>query len=177
MNKKSAPTTRGQVEQLRGTIRALQAERDALAGQRRSRDDVRALVESLVDRWHAQGCDAIERELQRAAAGGAPDLLTLHGAAVVPAAPSAAPVALDLAPVLVGLLGAETVLAALLSRLDAVPEGTPPDARRERLAAIAAQLDGLERDEEKLIESSDFEGEPIERRADARPEIVLAVPE
>lgn len=54
---------------------------------------------------------------------------------------------------------------------DALDEAT----RRERLAALDARLDDLERAEERLLRLGEEQGFAVSRRPDARPEIFLAI--
>lgn len=162
---------REEIEPLRARIAVLQAERRTIALQARTRADVRAEIERTVAHWHQRGAAVLVREVQRAALGAAPDLLTAHGTG--PAAGGIANVRLDLGPLLVSVMGAAAVRKALLATLDAVPEGLGAEARAARLAEIDADLDRLEAEEEKLVEMSELDGDPIARRPDARPEIVL----
>ena len=75
---------------------------------------------------------------------------------------------------LAALLGAD-VLAAVLNRR--VPNDEAPDAaaRSARIVAIDSELDRIEREEEAEIVRRQAAGNPIPRRGDARPEIVLEV--
>jgi hypothetical protein len=167
-------TTGEQVVALRETIATRQRERQALLKQSRSRTEVVAVVDQLVQHWDAEGCSALATELLRVAEGGPPEFLTVKGIAVVPSAPCAASFAIDLSPILVSVLGAAAVRAAILDAIEQVPTGLPASERRTRVREIDAELDQLEGDEERLIEESEAAGRPIARRADARPEIVLA---
>lgn len=164
---------RQQVAALRDRIAALQSERATIAQQARTRADVRAEIERTIAQWQERGAATLAREVQRAALGAAPELLTAHGAG--PAAGGVAHVRLDLGPLLVSVLGAGAMRKALLATLDAVPEGLDAAARAGRLAAIDADLDTTEREEERLICEAELLGDEIERRADARPEILLAL--
>jgi hypothetical protein len=78
----------------------------------------------------------------------------------------------DLGPFAVMLLGAEAVRAALLRSADVVPEIKD---RAGRLTEITAELDVIERKEERVICELHDLGEAVERRANARVEIVLGV--
>lgn len=162
---------REEVEALRARIAALQPERQTLVLQARTRAEVRAEIERTVAHWQERGAAALTRELQRAALGAAPDLLTADGTG--PAAGGVAHVRLDLGPLLVAVLGPAAVRKALVGALDAVPEGMPAEARAARLAEIDAELGQLEAEEERLVEMSELDGDPIARRPDARAEIVL----
>lgn len=80
----------------------------------------------------------------------------------------------DLSQMLAALLGADVLAAALCRQL---PSDEAPDAatRGARIVAIDAELDRIERQEEAEIVRSEAAGNPIARRGDARPEIVLEV--
>ena len=83
----------------------------------------------------------------------------------------------DLGPLLVALLGVDTVAAALAAHTDAVPAVPDAAARAARLAEIEAELFRLECEEEAAIEASEAtDAEPIRRRVDADPRAVLGVP-
>lgn len=161
-----------QIESLRRQIAALQAERLDLSSQTRSRTEVAALVDRMVSNWATTGLQGVARDLMRVANGEAAEPLTLRGAAPVAAAPGVAQFNLNLGPLLCTLMGAEAVKAALQGALATLPEGTDRAARLERLEAIAAELDRLETEEEAMVEAA---GGAIERRPDARPEIILGV--
>lgn len=162
-----------EIEALRARIAALQAERQTIVLQARTRAEVRAEIERTVTHWQERGAAALARELQRAALGAAPDLLTAHGTGS--AAGGVAHVRLDMGPLLTAVLGPAAVRKALVGALDAVPEGMPAEARATRLAEIDAEIDDLEKREEALIcDAETLEGVEILRRPDARPEIILA---
>lgn len=158
------------IDTLRKKIAALQAERDTLNAQKRSRSEVAAMLDSMVTQWATAGQSTLSRELQRATMGGASEPLTLRGVAPIASAPGAVQINLNVGPLLVVLLGQDAVKAALIASLGTLPEGMPSVQRLERLSAISAELDRLETEEEALVEAHG-----IERRTDARPEIVLAV--
>lgn len=142
------------IETLRARIVAIQAERAALLRQKRNRAQVIQSIDELVAHWAAEGADLVARELQRAAEGGPPDPLRLKT---------------DMGPMFAMLLGADAVRAALLAGIEAVPVGFDEQDRADRLVTLGVELDRLEKDEEALCESGG-----IDRRPDARPEIVLA---
>jgi hypothetical protein len=139
------------IESIRKRIAALQAEKAELSTQRRSRQEVTILLESMIAQSFAAGTATLERELGKGALGEpfSPVLLTV--------------------PTLVALLGIDTIKAAFCAPLEAIPLGMPTADRIARLEAINADLDQLEAQEESICES-----EGIERRVDARAEIVLA---
>lgn len=161
------------VDAIRIDVSTLQCERRFLQSQRQSREELRESVRALIGHWRRKGEAAIARELQRAATGFAPEPLTVKGNAAVTIAPGNAPFSVDVGPLLLALFP-EYVERRLFALMDAVPEGMDSAARRARLAEIDGELDRLESEEEALIEQSEIMGSPIDRRADARPEIVLA---
>jgi hypothetical protein len=162
-----------QIEVLRKQIAALQAEHLELSSQKRSGAEVGAMVDGMIAGWSAAGLQALGRDLARAANGEPVDPLTLRSAAPVAAAPpGVAQISLNLGPLLVAMLGPDAVKAAFAGVLATLPPGTDRAERLKRLEAIGAELDALERDEETMIVAS---GGAIERRPDARPQIILAV--
>jgi len=139
------------VATLRDEIAVLHAERAGL--QKQGRSEVAPRIDSLLA--HYQQRDHMAREVQRAAAGMAldPFAITLHSGERI-----------DLGPMLCSLVGHATMRRALvLTELHEIGN------RAARLAEIAQALDVCERDEERLC--TEF---GIDRRPDARPEIVLA---
>lgn len=146
------------LETLRGQIATLQAERDALTAQSKSRSEVASHIETTVDRWAAAGAGAILNDLQRSAAGQPCEPLSLRG-----------PV-LNMGPLLCAMLGADQVKRAILATLPGVPEGLDTAARLARIRELDSSLDDLETAEELLIVKS---GGDTQRRANCRPEIVL----
>jgi len=143
-----------QVILAQGGIAIVQAERGALLRQKRSRAQVIQSIDELVVHWAAEGADLVARELLRAAEGGPPDPLRIRT---------------ELGPLFAALLGADVVRAALLAGIEAIPVGLDAQDRADKLVTLGVELDRLERDEEALCESGG-----IDRRPDARPEIVLA---
>ena len=150
------------IQDIREQIAALKNEQAALILQPVSRA---AVVQAVRD--GVKDCETISeaqtlQTLQRLAAGQPSPLLTVR----------AGPVAIDLLPVFIRMLGAAAVTKALLRGLDDIPVGLDLDARTNRLAAIVVELRALEGDEETLIRES---GGAIPRRADADPAVVLAL--
>lgn len=141
------------IESLRKRIATLQAERDELGTQKRSRAEVAVLLDSMIAQSFAAGAAILSRELQKAALG-------------EPFTPLA-----NSTPVLVALLGQDAIKSALKNALGEVAEGMPTKDRLERLSVIDTELDNLETQEESLCE---LDG--IERRANARAEIILCCP-
>lgn len=87
---------------------------------------------------------------------------------------SDASVLTDMAPMLCSLFGPE-IRARLGEAIKALPL-TPGPALKDRparLQHLRDELDRLERGEERLIREAEAAGEPLERRGDARPELVL----
>ena len=158
------------IDKLRAHIRALQAERDTLTTQTRSRAEVAAMLDRMIDNAATAGAAMLASEIASAVAGGPVAPLNLRGIAPVPRAPGVASVNLNAAPLLVALLGPLAVKAALSGAVASIPEGMPAADRLARLEAIGADLDRLETEEEALCTR-----DSIDRRPDARPEVVLGV--
>lgn len=148
------------IEAVREHIRARHSERAALEDQPRSREEVRQKVAALVAEWRSAALKKHAMHLQLIAGGEHPSVLDFGSEHIS-------------GPLLVLMLGAESVQQALLAGIDMVPEGSASDERASRCAAIDAELDDLETEEEALIVQAENAGEAIIRRADARPEIVL----
>lgn len=161
-----------QVEALRKKITALQLERETLNSQKRSRDEVVTQLDAQLSEWKAAGIRNFTRDLQKSASGQPTDFLAVRGTAFVQAAPGTAPFNLNLGPLLVALLGENVVRAAILRDLKQLPEGLSAGASKARIRAISSELDQLEAQEEALIDASNG---ALERRPDARPEIILTV--
>lgn len=171
MSRKPSTTPADDLATLRARISALQDERQELESQRRSRDEVAAMLDGMISIWHRQGLANLAREVQHAASGEPSDFLMLQGIGAVTAAPGVAQINLQVGPLLCAVLGPQAVKSAFAAAIEAIPSGMPAPARKARLEAIAQQLDELEADEEAIIDAS---GGQFERRENVRPEIVLA---
>lgn len=162
------------ITHLRGRIAALRNERDAHLRNKLSRSETRAYIERQIAAWGREAEESTKRDLMLLARDGWTNLLeapTKHAIGYQIAGRA------DLAPLLVALVGEKRVSTFLLADIDSVPEGLNKAARAARLEAIEAELLDLETQEEQLIEQCEEEGIPVQRRADARPEIVLGVPD
>jgi hypothetical protein len=151
-----------QLSTIREQIAALKIEQAVIVAQPVCRDAVAQAVRDGV-----KDCESISeaqtlQTLQRMAAGQPAPLLHVQ----------AGPVAINLLPLFIRLMGTAAVTKALLRGLDKIPEGLAQDTRAKRLTAITTELRSLERSEETLIRQS---GETIPRRGDADPAIVLAL--
>ena len=173
--KEQSPSAR--VATLRAQRTRLCIEYNQLSEQNRSRREVMDYVAQQVADMEQRGRTARLRDLDLIARGARPNLLRVGGSAHTPAHALVAKVSADLGPLLVSLLGPASIEAALLRDIESIPEGLAPAEKAARLAEIEAELDRLEREEEALIEASAESGEPIPRRADANPAIVLGMPE
>lgn len=158
----------------REQIAALQVERAAIQHQTRSRAEVKATLDAWLSAAEQKGHEGLRLACEQAAAGMAFTPCHVHGNAAVFASPGAAPVSLDLAPLLLALMGKTAVSNALAVYVDHLPEGLAPKARSSRLAAIERELQKLEVAEEAAIVEAEQQGKIIMRRVDARPEIILA---
>lgn len=161
------------VRALRERITALKIERDTLQAQARSRDEVVAYVDERVAEWTASGEKRAAADLLNLAFGNRHALLKATGSANAEVGSAA----IDLGPLMVALVGAKVVRAYLLRGIDSVPVGVGREVKRDRLAAIEQELNRVEREEEAAVEQAERDGAPIQRRPDARPEIVLALPD
>lgn len=160
-----------EIKNLRERIAARQSEHRELTEQVRSRAEVGEYVGRVVTRLEDGATLATRRALQALAYGYAPlmEANVVEGAGIVPSVA-------ELGEMLTLMVGAEHVKSALLKHLDSVPEGLPAAQRAARLAQITAELEELEAREEDLICQAEDAREFVLRRADARPEIVLALP-
>jgi len=157
------------IENLRKQIENLRAQREEAAAQTRSRGEVSALIDAMVTGWTAAAAKLLTQDLARSAQGVPIAPLTVR--ASVPTASGVASISLDLGPLLTAMVGPERIKDAFSEALAGIPPGLDNAKRLERLSAFDAELDALEIEEEGLIVAS---AGTIERRADARPEIILA---
>jgi hypothetical protein len=159
------------IEALRGQIQKLQAERQALEQQPRSRNEVARKVRAMVQEWQSEGARLNRLHLLWLAGGD-------HGGQLLSAETvdtGSAGIYAALGPAMVAMVGAEQVTARLLAGIEHVPKGLDTAERQARIAAIGDELDKLEADEEGLISAAEAEGAEVLRRPDARPEIVLTL--
>lgn len=152
-------TTQEQVSQVRARIAALETERETIEAQRRSRKEVGAHIDKAMTHWSNEADAIIKTNMARAAAGYPAEFLTVHVRGM--------PV--DLGPLFVLLLGAETVRKALDKELRTVPEGLPALQRSRRVSEISHALHQAQIEEENLIRQAEQDGEIIPYRADADP--------
>ena len=84
-------------------------------------------------------------------------------------------VSVDPTPMLCWLLG-DTLKAKLTAAIEALPPSTgiPLKDRPAVAQRLRDEIARLETAEERLVREAEAAGEPLERRGDARPEIVLA---
>jgi hypothetical protein len=152
------------INQPRASIAALQSELAGHEVAEPSRAERRTHTEAWCQAVALQGDNLLRQAL-------ADDNPAAAFAPFMPGAP------LPLAPLLASLLGAEGLAAALSRFVGEMPEGLSAKKRAERTGQIRAELDRLERMEERLIVASETAGTPIQRRGNARPEIVLELVE
>ena len=162
------------LNELRRQISDRQAERLAIQRQRCSREQVKAILDSWLANAEEQGRAALQLAVDRAMDGQAFAPLYAQGNAAVFQSPGAAPFSLDMGPLLISVLGKAAIKKTLSALVDELPDGLEPVAKAKRLAAIEAELLRLEIEEEEFIVELEQAGETILRRADARPEIILA---
>lgn len=155
------------INKVRDEIASLRRERAALAAQTRSRNEVRAIIERQIAAMQEQGQKQTARNLVLLAYGEMPALLSAEVTGVFPSA--------NLGAAVMSLFSAEQLRAYLLAGIDEIPEGLDAADKARRLQEIEAELLDLEREEEALIVESERSGNAVQRRHDARPEIVLAL--
>lgn len=156
-----------QIAGKRGKIDSLNREYSALDAQKNSRKEVCALAERQISALQRQGQKQAARNLVLLAYGEKPALLAADVQGVYPKA--------DLGPVLACLYSVDQLREFLLAGIEEIPEGLDAADKAQRLQEIEAELLDLEREEEALIVESENDGQPIQRRRDARPEIVLGM--
>ena len=158
-------------------IEALRAERLALLRDiskvesvRATRPEARALLLDWVNQAAAYGAETLRAAVRRMERDGraSPEAMgfSLHATQLERDG-------LDLAPLLVALIGPKRVTEALVSHLDAVDEGPNASVRREHVEAMRARLSRLETIEEHALTEAERAGVPLLRRADADPAVVL----
>jgi len=161
---KTTPTIEQRLAELRQRIAAHQQERTTLTNQKRSRGEVQACMQRAAEGWREAGERTLRQQAREIAGGEAPQMLAefvgINDRVSIGSA-------------LALVLGADAVATALQKYTEHIPEGLDKPAREARLAEIGAELDALEAEEERLIEEAEAAGEYIERRPDARPEIIL----
>jgi hypothetical protein len=145
---------------IRGLISAIQAQRRELEAAGPSRDELIREADALVDHLEAEGRRRLLASLQTQPAN--PFRVAGLGNGV------------DIGPLLVGLLGA-TVKEALRALLMELPEGLPPMEKAERLLTLHNEQLALEKREEALVRELEAAGQPVQRRADASPAVVLGL--
>ncbi|RJG00338.1 hypothetical protein [Noviherbaspirillum sedimenti] len=155
--------TQEKISALRDRIAAIQAERENIEAQRRSRKEVGAHIDVAAAHWSAEADAIIKTNMARAAAGYPSEFLTVHVRGM--------PV--DLGPLFVLLLGADAVRKAITKHLPSVPEGLGPLVRTRRLAELSDELHQVQIEEETLIREAEAAGEVIPYRPDADPAYTL----
>ncbi|HJW56899.1 MAG TPA: hypothetical protein VJ577_16655 [Burkholderiaceae bacterium] len=156
-------TLKEKILDLRDRIAAIKAEREAIEAQRRSRKEVGAYVDDAVSHWSAEADAIVKTNMTRAAAGYPAEFMTVHVRGM----------SVDLGPLFVLLVGADTVRKAINKGLATVPEGHGPLVRTRRLSELSDDLHQAQIDEENLIREAEQAGEEIDYRADADPAYTL----
>lgn len=161
------------VTTLRTSIAHLHAERNTLLRQKNSRAEVIDRFDRLFDAAEARAHAVARLDAGRLMAGTSGDaaLLALqghHGQAYDSGTLQ------DVLAVVCAALGRRALRAIYAPALEALPAGLDKSKKPARLAKIAAELDKLEADEERMICEAAMSGIHIPRRIDARPEIVLS---
>lgn len=156
----SGDALHAKLNDIRANIKALTEERSHLINHPRSRADCVALMDRKIAEWQEAADRKNRANWLEAAQGERPRFLALE--------------TWDYGPLALTLLGADALRASLLRTVDAVPEGANREARLQQLGA---ELDKVEREEERTVCQLEQLRQPVLRRRDARPEIVLAVEE
>ena len=154
-------TTTTDLAAMRGRITKLKTELQALRATARDQAQARAQISALVADLGAP----ITQRLRYAVQSG-----EMSEVFVVRPRPDGV---VDVGPLLAALLGPDVLAAALLRYADELPPAADNAKRAARLADITAELDALEEAEEIDVERLGAQGIQADRRADARPEIVL----
>ena len=148
--------TRGRILKLKAELRTLQA---PARDQSQARAEIGAMVADL-------GAPITQRLKYAVEAGEMSEVF------VVRPRPDGV---INLGPLLAALLGPEVLAAALNRFTDALPPAADNAKRAARLIEVTAELQALEEAEELEICRLEAQGIQADRRADARPEIVLAI--
>lgn len=162
-----------QILAARAKIEILKRERAGILASPRSRAQVAALVDDHLTSFASAGAADRQLAVERLAAGQQAGLFMVSATAVTAQGPVS--VNVNMGPILAQLFGAEVLRKALETAVQSIPEGMSPEAREERLAAIAAELDRLQTQEEGHIRDAELTGEAIPRRLDAEARFVLAL--
>lgn len=162
-----------QITKTREQIQGLETEHARLISQPRSRQQVTEFVRDGVRAIEPFATSETSLTLEHLSAGQQADLLTVNASAMTPQGP--VHVTIDLLPLMVRLLGVDAVSKALLVGIDNIPAGLTPATRETQMAAITAELDGLQAREESLIREAAQSGQDIPRRLDADARFVLAL--
>lgn len=171
---------REKVQKLRADVAATQEELEWLGDAAVPKSDLKAALAAAVSRdLGDEGAGLLHQIASgdpRASGEAAAQLLKLQAfTRREPHAAGISAVSIDLAPLLGLLLGKEAIIAALNQRVDALSytAGPPAAERPAKRDKLRAELRRLEIAEEALIVASEDAGEPIARRADADPAVVL----
>lgn len=141
-----------------------------LESVRTNRAEAKAAVVEWVNRAAAHGVETLRAGVARIERTGSvsPDAL---GFAVHPMRVERE--GLDLAPLLIALIGPKRVADTLAAHVDAINDGPDASERQERVDALRARLARLETIEEFRIVQAERAGRHVLRRSDADPAVVL----
>lgn len=158
------------LERIRAHIGEARDDLQALDAEPPSHDDLRAGMRRRLERAGDALRDKLQRNASRYVSGDVADLLPLpvHESRGLPSV-------VDLAPALALLLGLDQACALFDPFLTSRPNGMPAADRATLRAEYLADLDALELAEESECRRLQAAGEDVTRRADARPEVVLAL--
>ncbi len=135
----------------------------------RSASEVKSVLSKHLDALEAQGVAYLDNWADRLASGHNPEglfVLTARGQ----------PPRVDVGPLMVALIGRDRVEKLAAARTSAVvPDGPSASERSAAKVRALAELHALEVREEAAIRAAAMQGVVIDRRADARPDVVLAL--
>ena len=166
---------------MRETIEALRAQRAEelrklrpLLTTRANRSESAAVAAAWVKTAAAAGADTLRDALANVGATG-----SISGRALGLTVPGhvLSTLGLDLAPILIALVGPDRVVKVLTAHLDGIADGPDAAEREARIAELRGRLVRLETLEEACVLESERTDAPILRRADADPAVVLMPPE
>lgn len=160
-------TNMDKLTQIRARIAAIQSEQKMLEEQKRSRKQIGEYLDAVIEHAATKAADHLRTNTARAASGVMADFFTVYGMSVQ------GPVAVNMAPLLVMMMGADAVRKAAGQALAAIPEGAAPLARARQIKELADTLHTACMEEESLIREAERRGEIIAYRADADPAYAL----
>lgn len=146
---------------IRQQITETRAARHRITAQRRSRDEVSVYLMQRIDEWERIGDNEVAQAVQDCAKGQPVDFFMISGTGRQ-----------TLGPLFASIAG-EALRAAVDRQVQTLPMGMSATQRAAEMEKQSARLRELETEEELLIRESEAANDPIDRRPDADPAIVL----